>query len=274
VPRYLSYLAPFIGFLAAMIGLLGPSRLPGETGIRAITPFGWLLAILAATSLGVAFYTVSSREKELAAARAEKERFRTVSFEEVSLGLNRLIDVLRYAALMPYTTVPRIPSEAPEQCPFPRENGRPGYRIDLRSKETLSVLENLYLVPGAHLKNAYVPAGVPFGTEITRYSMNVISEESRKAAEIFEKAVQKYAAVALPIDVIEASSAALRSPFLAHLTSLRESWEKRSALEDTDSAIALNFRFLNSGISGGFTKDYLEFLDILDKLGAALGKVR
>jgi len=272
--RYISYVAPAIGFLAAIIGLLGPSRVSGETGIRAITPFGWVLATLAAISLCVALFTVYLRERDLAAARAEKARFRAVSFSEVRDGLNLLRDVLRYAALMPYKTVPRIPSNAPQDCPFPEFTGRPGYDIDLRSKETLSVLENLYLTPSAHLKAAYVKGSVPFGTDIVRTSMRVISEESRRAAQIFDTAVQKYAAIALPIDVIEASSAVLRSPFLEHLTSLRESWDKRSALEDSNSPTSLNFRFLNSGLSGGFTKDYIEFLDTLDQLQTALGKAQ
>jgi len=272
--RYLSYFAPAISFLVAVVSLLGPSRASGGSGISAITPFGWLLASLATISLGVTLFTVYSREKELAAVRAEKARLREVAFTEVGDGLGHLMKVLRYAALMPYTTIPRIPSGAPKKCPFPDSKNGWGYDIDFRSKETLSVLENLYLAPGAHLKSPYIPAAVPFGTDITRPSMKVISEESSKAAQMFETVVQKYVAVALPVDVIEASSAILRSPFLAHLISLRESWEKRSAMEDSNSPTTLNFRFLNSGITGGYTKDYFELLDNLDELRAALNKTK
>jgi hypothetical protein len=217
---------------------------------------------------------VYQREKDLAAARAEKARFRAVSFSEVRDGIHLLMEVLRYAALMPYTTFPRIPSNAPEDCPFPEFKNRPGYDIDLRSKETLSVLENLYLTPGAHLKSAYVKGAVPFGTNIGRSSMRVISEESSKAQQIFNTAVQKYVGFALPVEVFEASNAVLRSPFLEHLISLPESWDKRSAMEDSNSPTSLNFRFLNSGLSGGFTKDYIEFLDTLDQLQTALGKAQ
>ncbi|HEX9334224.1 MAG TPA: hypothetical protein VF896_20180, partial [Anaerolineales bacterium] len=225
-------------------------------------------------SLCVALYTVYVREMELAAARAEKARFRKVAFGEVGQGLYHLIDVLRYAALLPYTTTPRIASKAPQERPFPELQGQPGYDIDLRSKDALSVLENLYLTPRAHLKSPYVPSYVPFGTDIIRSSMTVISEESLKAAQLMETAIQKYAAIALPVDVIESASAVRQSSFLAHLISLRESWEKRSAMEDSDSPTTLNFRLLNSGLSGGSTQDYLHLLENLDQLQTALGKAK
>jgi hypothetical protein len=37
-------------------------------------------------------------------------------------------------------------------------------------------------------------------------------------------------------------------------------------MEDSESARSLNFRFLNSGLTGGYTRDYLEFLDRLQRL--------
>jgi len=41
-------------------------------------------------------------------------------------------------------------------------------------------------------------------------------------------------------------------------------------MEDSQSARSLNFRFLNSGMTGGYTKDYLEFVERLGRLSVLL----
>jgi hypothetical protein len=186
---------------------------------------------------------------------------------EIRDGLNQLANVIRYAALIPYTTVPKIDSKVPEDIPFPQySTSKRAASIDLRGKETLNVLENLYLTPVARLKAPFIPQAVPFGTDVVRPSMSVLAEESSSAARVIETAVQKYAANAISADAIEAASAVLRSPFLKHLTSLRENWARRSAMEDSESPRSLNFRLLNSGLSGGYSQDYLGFLDNMDRL--------
>jgi hypothetical protein len=52
----IGYAPPLIAFLAMFVGLLGPGRSADRTGLRAITPFGWISCAIAAASLGVAVY--------------------------------------------------------------------------------------------------------------------------------------------------------------------------------------------------------------------------
>jgi len=273
--KLIGYIAPAIGFLATVTGMLGPSRLPNETGISAITPFGWTSAGIAATSLCVALFTVYRRETDLAAARAELDRVRSVVFVEIGDALTQLDNVLRYAALMPFTTTPAVPAEGLEKASNSGEHKPSRSRdIDLRSEETITRLEKLYLNPTASLKGPYIPSVVPFGTDVVRPSMMVIVEEASRASRMFETAVQKYAAKAMSVDMIEFASAIVRSAFLKHLMSLRDNWERRSAMEDSSNARSLNFRFLNSGITGGYTKDYLFLLDNMDHLQELLNKAK
>jgi hypothetical protein len=273
--RYLGYIAPAIAFLATVIGLLGPSRLPNMTGIRAITPFGWTSAAIAATSLCVALFTAYRREADLTAARAEAARARSIVFVEIGDALTQLENVLRYAALMPYTTTPAIPSQVLEDVSSPDKPislQRPP--IDLRSQETISRLEKLYLSPTARLKGPYIPSVVPFGTDVVRPSMIVLVEESGRASRMIETAVQKYAGKAMPVEVIESASAILRAPFLKFLMSLSDNWARRSTMEDSSNPKTLKFLFLNSGITGGYTTDYVHLLDDMGRLQELLGKVK
>ncbi|MCX6633398.1 MAG: hypothetical protein NTW28_37865 [Candidatus Solibacter sp.] len=266
-----TYLAPIVAFSATFIGLLGPSRAPDKTGLRAITPFGWAACALAAISLCVAVYLLRSREVELEAGRVAQQRMRAVVSGEIWDGLKLLRDVLRYAALMPYTTTPVTGTGAPEEIPYVKyRESRRASDIDLHSKEVIGVLDRLYLSPASKLTSPFIPSAVPFGTSVARPSFAVIVDESTAAAKMIETAVQKYAAVALTPETIEAASELIRSPFLKHLMNLRESWKNRSEMEDSASARTLNFRFLNSGLTGGNTAQYVELISRIDRLSAKL----
>jgi hypothetical protein len=154
-----------------------------------------------------------------------------------------------------------------------QKNQQKKWDIDLRTEDTIHVLERLYLSPVTSLKAPYIPVSVPFGTD-TRTSMRIIAEESAAAARRVETGIQKYAAVGLTPEMIAAGSELVTAPFLKHLMTLRENWASRSKMEDSQSARTLNFRFLNSGLTGGYTKDYLEFVERLDRLSILLAGER
>ncbi len=266
----IGYATPLIAFLAMLVGLLGPGRSADKTGLRAITPFGWTACAIAAASLCVAVYAQRAKNAELAAALASKQQMQTAVFRELQASLDSMRDVLRHAALMPYVTNAEMADGVPAKLPYKEYvESRKAWDIDLRSEETIHVLERLYLSPTARLKAPYIPVSVPFGTD-TRTSMRIIAEESAAAAERVESGIQKYAAVGLTPEMIAAGSELVTAPFLKHLRSLRESWASRSQMEDSQSARSLNFRFLNSGLTGGYTKDYLEFVERLDRLSLLL----
>jgi hypothetical protein len=105
---------------------------------------------------------------------------------------------------------------------------------------------------------------------VARTSFDVIAVESANAARIIETAVQKYAVVALTPDTIEAASELIRDPFLKHLINVRDNWNSRSEMEDSTLAWPLNFRFLNSGLPGGYTAQYVELLSRIDRLSSLL----
>ena len=185
-----------------------------------------------------------------------------------------MLDVLRHAALMPYVTNAEIANGVPAELPYKKyAESRKRWDIDLRSEETIHVLERIYLSPTTRLKAPFIPVSVPFGMD-TRTSMRIIAEESAAAARRVETGIQKYAAVGLTPEMIAAGSELVTAPFLKHLMSLRESWASRSGMEDSQSARTLNFRFLNSGLTGGYTKDYLEFVERLDRLSVLLAGER
>lgn len=268
-----AYLAPLVAFAATFIGLLGPSRKADKTGLRAITLFGWSSCGLAAISLGVALYVSHSKEAELEAGRVAQQRMRTVVSGEIKDGLKLIENVLRYAALMPYTTTPIAGTVAPIEIPYSKyRETKKAADIDLHSKEVIAVLEHLYLSPASRLKVPSIPSSVPFGADLARSSFNVIIDESTAAARMIETAVQKYAAVALTSATIEAASELIRSPFFKHLINLQKSWESRAEMEDSTSARSLNFRFLNSGVPGGYTVQYADLLAKIDRLSKLLAE--
>jgi hypothetical protein len=269
------YLPPLVAFVAMFVGLLGPSRYADKAGLSAITPFGWASCAIAAISLLVATYLQYRKNVEIDTALASQQRMRSVVNRELREGVTSLYDVLRYAALMPYTTTSLTTPDAPKDIPYPAYlKSHMAFDIDLRSREVVSVLEQLYLSPAATMRAPYIPSAVPFGTQVARSCMTVLVEESSAAARRIESAVQKYAAVALTPEVISAGSELVTAPFLKHLMELRENWANRSSMEESESPVSLNFRFLNSGLSGGYTQQYLDLLDRMDRLSARLDAVK
>lgn len=87
--------------------------------------------------------------------------------------------------------------------------------------------------------------------------MRIIAEESAAATRRVDTGIQKYAAVGLTPEMIEAGSELITASFLKNLISLPENWASRYEMEDSQSARVLNFRFLNSGLAGGYTLDKL-----------------
>jgi hypothetical protein len=270
----IGYATPLIAFLAMFVGLLGPGRSSDRTGLRAITPFGWTSCAIAAASLCVAVYVQRAKNAKLAAALASKQQMQTAVFRELQASLDSMRDVLRHVALMPYVTNAETADGVPAELPYKKyAESRKAWDIDLRSEKTIRVLERLYLSPTARLKAPSIPVSVPFGTD-TRTSMRIIAEESAAAARRVETGIQKYAAVGLTPEMIAAGSELVTAPFLKHLMTLRENWASRSQMEDSQSARTLNFRFLNSGLTGGYTKDYLEFVERLERLSILLADER
>ena len=269
--QLIAYLAPLVAFTATFIGMLGPSRKPDKTGLAAITAFGRSSLTVAAVSLCVALYTLYTKELELEAGRAAQQQMRAVVGEEIRDGIGKLQSVLRYAALMPYTTTPIPGTQAPVEIPYRkyRESHRAS-DIDLHSAEVIAVLEHLYLSPASKLRAPSIPSAVPFGASVARSSFEVIAEESTAGSRMIETAVQKYASVGLSTETIQAASELVRSPFLRHMTMLQKDWESRSEMEDSTSAKSLNFRFLNSGVSGGHTAQYVELVSRIDRLATLL----
>jgi len=266
--QLINYLAPTIVFIAVILGLLGPSRKPGVAGIAGISLFGWGLAALASISLLLTLSSAYKNQQELELARAEQVRIANVAKREIADGYALIQEVLRFAALMPYTTSSQLTLDFQNPLPYPKDP-LGGWLIDLRSEKTLNVLENLYLDPKTGLNGPYIPSIVPFGTDF-RPALTILSEESIKTTQIIETAVQKYAGSAISADLLEASSVLIRDPFIKHLAELRERWAERSRMEESDLATSLGFTFLNSGFTGSYKKDYLQLLDSMDQLRNAL----
>ena len=266
-----SYFPPVVAFLAMFVGLLGPSRYPDKIGLAAITPFGWLSCAIAAVSLGIALYLQYRKSLELETALASQQRVRSVVNRELLSAVESLNDVLRYAALMPYVTTSEMTAGTRTEMPYAAyAKSHVATDIDLSSKEVVNVLEQLYVSPRATMRGPYIPQAVPFGTQVARPCMDVLVDESGAAAARIDTAISKYANVALTSEVVAAASEVTTAPFLHHLMKLRDSWANRSRMEDSERPQSLNFRFLNSGITGGYTAQYLELVARLDRLSSLL----
>lgn len=266
----LTYAPPLITFLAIFIGLLGPSRRQDKTGLRAITPFGWIAFGIAIASLCVATYSQHLKNTELEAAQASQRALRTVMFIELKAGIKSLEDVLRYAALMPYTSNSTLARKAPNEVPYAKYlKSRRASDIDLRSPEVIQSLERLYLSPTATISHPYLPWSVPFGID-ARPCMTIIAVESAVAKNHIETVIVKYAAVGLPPETLAAASELVMSRFLTHLINLPQSWANRAKMEDSETPTSLHFLFLNSGLSGSSTGDYLELLNRIARLSSSI----
>jgi hypothetical protein len=256
----LLYAAPILGFVAALTALLGPSRKPDQAGIASLTPFGWAAAAFAVIGLTVSLANIGRQQAALRKAEEQLARMRATAQGAFEEGIGQVLDVLTFAALMPYTTVLDA-----GQMPHDRRS------IDLRSARTLADLAALRLDPGARLRAPFIPAAVPF-SPTTRPAMTVLMEESADAVDRLEKGLAIFDR-SIDAEVLDAASALARAPFLLRMTRLRESWDARSAIEDSSLPEVVNLYFLADTAPNPPPDDYLDLLDRVDRLRAALGSL-
>jgi hypothetical protein len=255
----LAYAAPVLGFVAAVTGLLGPSRRPERTGIGALTPFGWAAAGLALIGLVLTLNGVRVQREALRRAEAQLGQMRATARDEFEDAIALIADVLTFAALMPQTVGTSFDPGAPSVDRA---------RVDLRAAETLAALAGLRLDPGARLNAPYIPAAVPF-SPTTRPAMEVLAGESARALEKLDLASAIYAARAADAEVLEAARRLREAPFLERLTALPARWEARSAIEDSTRPDVVNLYFLDDTTDPS-PEAYLDLLDRMDRLRGAL----
>ena len=258
---FIAYAAPIVSVVAALIALLGPSGKADQIGLASLTPFGWAAVAFAVTGLAFTLYNANAQQNALRRAENELATMRRSAQDQFEDGINLIVDVLRFAALMPYTTASIPGSGVRSPYRFSRE-------IDLRSERTLADLAKLRLDPGVRLNGPYIPSAVPFSPS-TKPAMNILMEESAKAIDTLENALQIYAARAADANVIDAASQLSRDPFLKRLTLLKEKWDARSAIEDSIRPETVNLYFLDDTTYPS-PAGYLKLLDRIDRLQAAL----
>jgi hypothetical protein len=259
VQQIVTYGPPLLGFVAALTALLGPSRRPDGTGFAALTPFGWAAGGIAVLGLALGLASVARQNAALERAEAELAIMQRAAIRDLQRGVVLANDVLLFAALMPYTTG----QGSTGTLPFARDE------VDLRSERTREDLRGLVLHPSARLGGPWIPAAVPFGTD-ARPAMRLLVEETWRAVEILRSGLQIYAARAIEAEVLQAASELSTDAFLHRLTRLEEEWASRSRIQDTENPEFVNLRFLDSGVAGASTEDYLTLLDRLERLRAAL----
>ena len=100
---FVAYAAPLLSFIAAMTALLGPSRKPDQIGLASLTGFGWAAAAFAVIGLTFTIYNATVQQSALRRAEDQLRSMRRVAQSEFQDGMNLILDILRFAALMPYT---------------------------------------------------------------------------------------------------------------------------------------------------------------------------
>jgi hypothetical protein len=258
---FIAYAAPIISVVAALTALLGPSRKPDQTGVASLTPFGWAAVGFVLTGLAFTLYNFNAQQNALRRAQSELAAIRRTAQSDFGVGIELIRNILRFAALMPYTTS-AVPGTA-NPSPY-----RFSHEIDLRSARTLEDLSRLKLDPKARLNAPYIPSAVPFSPS-TRTAMNILMEQAASAIEKLENARQIYVARAADAEVIEAASQLVQDPFLNRLTELEKKWQARSAIEDSTNPETVNLYFLDDRTNPSPAK-YLALLDRIDRLQAAL----
>src|SRR5262245_44568314 len=104
VKAFVAYAAPLVSFIAALTALLGPSRRPDQIGLASLTGFGWAAAAFAVIGLAFTLYNANAQQKALRKAEEQLRNMRRVAQSEFQDGMQLILDVLTFAALMPYTT--------------------------------------------------------------------------------------------------------------------------------------------------------------------------
>ena len=96
-----AYLAPFLAFGAALLGVLGNTHDPKKKGLRRITRVGWVTTFLAIASLAFGIWQLSRQDVEqriLAKQRAQLREIGTTELCAASLQLKASFDILHAAA--------------------------------------------------------------------------------------------------------------------------------------------------------------------------------
>lgn len=262
---FIAYAAPILSVVAALTALLGPSRRPDQVGLASLTTFGWAAVAFALIGLTFTLYNANAQQNALRRAESQLASMRKVAQSEFEDGINLILDILRFAALMPYTT-----GTGPHPAGrLPYDGSR---RIDLRSAQTLGDLVKLKLDPRARLNAPFIPSAVPFSPS-SKTAMAILIEESAKAIADLENALQIYSARAVDADVLEAASLLSRDPFLKRLTMLDAKWKARSDIEDATAPEIVNLYFLDDTAPNPSPAKYLELLDRVDRLQAALNRL-
>lgn len=259
---FVAYAAPILSFVAALVALLGPSRKPDMTGVASLTAFGWAAGGFALIALMFTLYNAKSQQDAIRQAQAQLTSMRRVAQSEFQDGTELILNILRFAALMRYTT---IISPGPEDR-LPYENAT---QIDLRGQRTLDDLATLRLDPTARLGLPFIPSAVPFSPS-SKPVMSILMEQSSNAIAILENALQIYSAKVVDAEVMEAASVLARDPFLKRLTTLDAEWRARSEIEDSATPAVVGLYFLGKTSPNPAPDQYLELLDRVDRLRAAL----
>jgi hypothetical protein len=187
---------------------------------------------------------------------------RSVAHQELSDGLRRLYDVLLFLALLPY-----IGSRGPRSTPIPgwmRGGGR-FQDLDLADTRVLETLRATSISPPRPLNGPYAQP-VPFGTD-RRATDAIVSDAASAVETLLRSALARYSAAELGVEAMHGLERVLEHSFLRYLEGIRESAATRRHMEDSK---VTNVPILDSGIIGGSTTDYLDFLQALEALGTAI----
>ena len=185
---------------------------------------------------------------------------RSVAHNEMWEALNYFYKVLNYLALLPY-----IGAGGLDRRPIPgwMEPNKGLRGLDLRDQRVVDELRGTSISPPFR---SGPWAGIPFGTDL-RASDTIVSEETKAAESLLRTVLQRYSAAELGVEALHAAEAVLEHEFLRYLKGIRESSAGRRLMEDSET---IKVAILDSGITGGYTRDYLGFLDALEALWHAI----
>jgi hypothetical protein len=249
----MAFLPIVIGFVAVLIGVLGPSRVTDASGVTRTTLFGWASIALALASAVVAGMRVRAECRARSALEARLQKIASAAQTEIAKALGHVEDVLRFALAVPAMT--HRPGE-----PKPPVTVAMSKTLALSSEEAVASLKGTAISPRRRLSSPYT---IPFGRD-QRCVDDVISEESCAAKERLDIALSKCNPELLPISVFEGVHEVSEHRFLDLLMTLSKRAAERRHLEDSEVTV---IRLLDppAGI-----EHYLGFVAALERLQAGL----
>lgn len=298
----LGYFSPVLSFVAVVAALLGPTRREGESGLAAITTFGWAMIIIALLSLAVSLLRVRQQAGETNAAREaaiEAERkaagLEAVTNRRLRPGVGALREALDFAFLLSQLSDPTDPGSIPEGSAEPRspvEN--PAVRelrsLPLDSIRRLEGLKSFSYLPlqsfeidvltqmlsrRADVLDAEDPygTGMPFAMD-TRLFPVLIADECARAANLLSEALASPGYAAFDHEVLSLTNEVLDHSALKALIEFPPAIERYLAIEDwgdeaaADAGVRISLVIdggVHVGVSAG---DYLDFAHALGELQA------